>query len=269
MVIPGQALNWTPYLDLNRVLNDLLQHTQEILGRNFVGAYLQGSFAVGDFDAHSDVDFIVVTEKELTGEQVARLQEMHGRIYDRPISWAQHLEGSYFPRRDLFDPPRSGDEFWYLEHGARSLARSDHCNTYVVRWSLREKGITLAGPPPETLLPPIPGEALTEEVRTTLLDWGQEILDDPQRFNNRFYQGFILLSYCRMLHALEFGEIASKKVCAEWAKGTIDPSWSDLIDRAWATRPDPARSVRETADPDDYARTLQFVRDCLEKMVNN
>jgi predicted nucleotidyltransferase len=31
-----------------------------ILGANFFGAYLQGSFALGDADLHSDCDFLVV-----------------------------------------------------------------------------------------------------------------------------------------------------------------------------------------------------------------
>jgi predicted nucleotidyltransferase len=29
------------------------------VGRQFVGAYLQGSFAVGDFDEDSDVDLLI------------------------------------------------------------------------------------------------------------------------------------------------------------------------------------------------------------------
>ena len=48
----------TPYQDLNVVLTRLVGGVQTALGATFVGAYLQGSFAVGDFDEHSDVDFI-------------------------------------------------------------------------------------------------------------------------------------------------------------------------------------------------------------------
>jgi predicted nucleotidyltransferase len=50
----------TPYPELNRVLKALVEGIQSILKDNFVGAYLQGSFAVGDFDIHSDVDFIAL-----------------------------------------------------------------------------------------------------------------------------------------------------------------------------------------------------------------
>ena len=56
----------TPYPELNSVLQDLVESVQSVLGTKFVGAYLQGSFAVGDFDLHSDVDFIMVIEEELS-----------------------------------------------------------------------------------------------------------------------------------------------------------------------------------------------------------
>jgi len=86
--------NPTPYPDLNAVLCELTESIQAILGPDLVGIYLQGSFAVGDFDAHSDVDYIIVIERELTDEQVTALQGRHARIYDLDCAWAQHLEGS-------------------------------------------------------------------------------------------------------------------------------------------------------------------------------
>jgi len=48
----------TPYPELNAVLRELVESMQAILGESFVAACLQGSFAVGEFDRHSDVDFI-------------------------------------------------------------------------------------------------------------------------------------------------------------------------------------------------------------------
>jgi hypothetical protein len=250
----------TPYPDLNAVLCQLSESVQTILGPHLVGIYLQGSFAVGDCDAYSDVDYIIVIEQELTEEQVATLQTMHARIYDLDCAWAQHLEGSYFPKRTLWLPPQPGETLWYQDNGARQLIRSVHCNTLVVRWQLRQHGIALVGPEPVTLLPPIPEAALRREILAVIHDWGGEILSDPEHFNNRFYQGFIVLSFCRMLHSLHTGTIESKRHSAEWAKATLDPVWRDLIDRTWVTRPVPEVSVRTRADHADFQRTLAFVR---------
>jgi predicted nucleotidyltransferase len=91
----------TPFLDLNGVLDELVKGAQANLGENLVGAYLQGSFAVGDADVHSDVDFIVVTNDEVTAEQEAALQEVHRRLFALDVPWAQHLEGSYVTRELL------------------------------------------------------------------------------------------------------------------------------------------------------------------------
>ena len=50
----------------------------------------------------------------------------------------------------------SGEPLWYLDHGSRSLGQHNHDNTVVVRWVLRERGVVLSGPEPETLVDPIP-----------------------------------------------------------------------------------------------------------------
>jgi len=147
----------------------------------------------------------------------------------------------------------------YLDNGARSLIKSDHCNTILVRWVVREKGVTLAGPSPNSLVDPISNDLLRADIFETIINWGQEILDNRQTFNNRFYQSFIVLSYCRMLHDLHTGYAGSKRAGAEWAKSALDPSWSELIDGSWDGRPNPAQQVQQPADPQDFKKTLKFV----------
>ena len=62
-----------------------------------------------------------------------------------------------------------------------------------------------------------------------------------------------------MLHDIRQGHPGSKREGAEWAKSALDASWADLTDGAWGTRPDPARQVRQAADPDAFERTLSLV----------
>lgn len=249
----------TPYQALNQVLGEFVSRTRHILKNDFIGVYLQGSFALGDFDQHSDVDFIVVVENELASRHIDHLQVMHDQVYHLGSEWAKHLEGSYFPREILRDHSKHGMELWYLDHGARSLVRSDHCNTILVRKVVREKGVTLAGPPPKTLVDPISDELLRADVFKTLTNWGRQILKEPAPYRNHFYQSFIVLSYCRMLHDLYRGYPGSKREGAEWAKSVLDPSWTDLIDGAWDGRPDPAKKVKQPADPRAFEKTMRFV----------
>jgi hypothetical protein len=210
------------------------------------------------------VDWSMVVRYELTTVQVAALQELHARIYDLPSAWAQHLEGSYFPAAVLRQHQDFSQKLWYLDNGSRQLIQSTHCNTRVVRWVIGHNGLALAGPPPATLVDPFPVEALRREIYDTMHAWGGEILANPEHFNNRFYQGFIVLSYCRMLHSLEIGSVASKRAGAEWAKANLDPRWHGLIERSWATRPVPEVSVRTPPDPVDFQATLEFVRDAIK-----
>lgn len=255
----------TPYSDLNEVLDQLVDRLREVLGDDLLGVYLQGSFASGDYDLHSDVDFAIVIEKELSAEQVEDLQVMHSRIYDLDSRWAQRLDGSYFPKEILHRQDLPDEELWYLDNGHRSLVKSTHCNTLVVRWEVREYGLTLAGPSPDTLVSPVDDKMLRREIYEVITDWGKEILHSPERYNNRFYQSFVVLSYCRMLHSIHTGKVESKQAGVAFAKGNLDPRWAGLIDRTWSGRPNPSVSVREPADPEDFAATLEFIRYVMEE----
>lgn len=56
----------------------MIRRPDEHLNGSLVGAYLQRSFAVGDFDRHSDVDFVVVVEDDLSAETIDTLQAWIG-----------------------------------------------------------------------------------------------------------------------------------------------------------------------------------------------
>jgi hypothetical protein len=71
-----------------------------------------------------------------------------------------------------------------------------------VRWVVREQGVILAELEPKTLVSTLSEQALRAEMFETLTNWERRILDDPAPYKKRFYQSFIVLSYCRMLHIL-------------------------------------------------------------------
>lgn len=255
----------TPYLDLNAVLDDLTRSAAAILGGNFHAACLQGSFALGDFDQHSDVDFLIVINDDLSAAQLDALQAMHARLYDGPCVWTQHLEGSYIRRDVLRDHAAAGSDVWFLGHGSRSLVRSPHCNSVVVRCTVREHGICLAGPNPASLIDPIPVNALREEVFNTMRDWGGTgLLADPQRISSLWYQSFVVVSYCRMLRTLHTGKLGSKRADVRWALDQLDARWTGLIERAWSQRPDPALKCRQPVDTTELSETLAFVRYAID-----
>ena len=76
--------------ELNAVLHDFVKSVQEILKDNFVSAYLQGSFAIGDWDNDSDVDFTIVIENDISDTDLQELQILHARIYNLESEWAKY-----------------------------------------------------------------------------------------------------------------------------------------------------------------------------------
>jgi hypothetical protein len=258
-VSPGERerVGATPFDDLNRLLVELVVGAKAALGDGFCGAYLQGSFAVGDADANSDVDFIVVTEDDVTTEQRGELQALHQTLYALPTTWAQHLEGSYIPREVLRRPDPERRPLLYLDNGGTAFALDNHDNTAVVRWSLREHGVVLAGPDPRELVDPITADELRAEVRWAIGLW-RDWFRSTDSIDRRAL-AVAVLSHARILHTLAVGEVTSKRAAGEWALQALDPEWAPLIRWALDDRPDPWTKVHEPADPALLDRTRQFV----------
>ena len=270
--------------ELNAVLEDLSRQWQELLGENLIGAYLLGSFAVGDPTERSDVDFLVVTRTDIPPEALNALQRLHAEFHRRPSYWAQHLEGSYAPAaviRRLSDDPRdppgepvrlasSRDPetglpprrypFLFLGNGSDTLVRSEHDNTLVVRWVMRERGVVLHGPPPATLIDSITGEEIRHDARVTLPRYCAPYLSGDMKIDAVWLQAFFVTLICRMLHTIEVGEIHSKKAATAWALGALPREWHGLITRAAATWAGSQEFWHLQPRPQEVAQTLEFMR---------
>jgi Domain of unknown function (DUF4111) len=279
---PASHDRFTRFAELDAVLDVLVHGIRERLGGNFVGAYLQGSFAIGDADTGSDCDFIVAIRHDLTSGEIGELDELHGAIHRLPyLPWRHRLEGSYAPlealRQWMPDPreppgaaPRGPDwldegtgargprayPFIYLDHGARSLVRSEHDDTQVVRWSLREKGVVLAGPDPRDLVDPVsPAELSAEMGRIAALCLAVDLQPMERVCDQTFWVGL----FCRILHTTVTGSVASKKAGAAWAADTLDQRWRGLIERSLAARALSEEQRISRADPAEVAATREFV----------
>jgi predicted nucleotidyltransferase len=236
-----KALRNDVYPELASVLQRFVARVQNALGSNFLGAYLVGSLATGDFDLDSDVDFLVLTKVELCDTEVKSLEATHSDIHALGSYPAEHLEGSYLPAELLDRPDRVGVQpVWYVENGSTSLERSVHDNRWHVRWILRERGIIMTGPDPKALLPPVPIETLRGEALSSIQELARRFLaevDQPTGwFNTRFGQSFAVLTCCRMLQTWASGIVESKLSSVKWAEQSLDPVWCGLIREAWIER---------------------------------
>jgi len=259
--IPGE-----PYPELRLVLETLVGGVQDAVKAKFVGAYLVGSLATGDFDRDSDIDFLIVTDEELTDAQVQSLQALHLELHNLGCYPAQHLEGSYIPRDLLNRADQVGTQMlWYIDNGSSVLERSLHDNKWHVRWILRERAITLSGPDPKALVQLVSPEALLSEmlvsVETLRSHFVAEIGKPLGWFNTRFAQSFTVLTCCRMLHTIQNGAVRSKLAGVEWAEQSLDAEWHKLIRQAWAERQGVrfGLKVRQLADTKRLQETARFI----------
>src|SRR5512135_2637365 len=224
----------TPYADINQVLHLLREGAQSVLGNHFVGLYLYGSLASGDFNPQtSDIDFVVVTTDDLPTETITALEALHLRLRDSGLKWARKLEGAYLPLHALrrYDPnaapcPTINEGRFYVDRQG---------SDWIIQcYVLREYGAAVYGPSLKSAIDPVTPDDLRRAVAGVLREWWQPMLDNPAWIRNREYEVFATLTMCRALYALEYGGIVSKPVAAHWAQQALDDHWAELIDRAAA-----------------------------------
>jgi phosphoribosylglycinamide formyltransferase-1 len=249
-----------PFPEVKTLIDELLRGVREVLGEHLIGFYLDGSLTGGDFDLASDIDFLAVTEAEITPEQFSELQAMHDRVAATDPRWGVELEGSYLSRAAVrrYDPALAMHP--NLERGkTERLKIARHDEDWIVHYHVvRERGITLFGPDPKTLIDPIPPDALRQAMRSTLEKWWRGFLDDPAPLKRHGYQSYAVLTMCRIGYTLAAGDVASKTVASGWAKNNLDSRWSTLIDRAFNGRmnPDPDTSVEVISETQDFIRFI-------------
>ena len=252
----------TPYSDVNEILNLLLTNIKDILQSQFVGMYLFGSLANGDFDQHSDIDVLIVTDGEISSDTFSTLQNMHTEVAKIDSPWAVQQEVSYMPQSALrkFDPPNIRHPSLDRGDGEILKIKAHESDWIIQRYLLRERGIVITGPDLKTLIDPIAPYELRQAVVDVLPLWVNPILAHPSKIKSRGYQSFCVLSLCRMLYTLQNKAILSKPAAAKWAIKTLDSRWKPLIEQAVIGR----QNSNLDAVPEDINETLEMMKYTLE-----
>jgi len=238
----------TPYAEVNVVLGELIAGVQRVLGADLRGMYLYGSLALGDFTPHrSDIDAVVVTAGDLTDAQMAALQALHSDLAARWVPWGSELEVTYIPQRALrrYDPAQA--RYASIQRGETLVVEQHDIGGIIQRHVLREHGITLVGPPIRAQIDPINPDDLRRDVLAIAQKWLAALRADPRPLRHQGYQGYVVMTICRMLYTLQFGTVVSKPTACRWARDALGRRWAPLIDRAVA------EDVEETRDLIAYA----------------
>jgi hypothetical protein len=224
----------TPYADVNALLESLRSHLQRIFQEKLVGLYLYGSLTAGDFDPGiSDVDLLAVTSTDVTGAEFEALRAMHGDIDCSNPEWDDRIEVVYLSSMALSNFRLATGPI-VISPGEPFHVREDEpLLEWLELWYIiRETGVTLFGPSPDTIIPPIAKAEFVQWVRKYAASMGTGF----NRLQDRKNQAYAILTMCRALYTFRSGgEQISKRQAALWAQREL-PEWAWLIWNALAWR---------------------------------
>ena len=228
----------TPYPAVDAIANTLFSRVHETLGDDLIGFYLDGSLALGDFDpTTSDVDFLAAIARPLPPAAFDALAAMHRRLRDSGRPYATELERSYIPLPALRRHDPADATFANHERGPEEILKYKyhHSDWVIHRYTVREQGVVLYGPPPATLIDPVSAGDVRRATDDVLRSWwGTAEAVAYIRAAPPGGLAFIALTMCRALYALEYGAVVSKPVAGRWALTALDVRWHTLIERSLA-----------------------------------
>jgi hypothetical protein len=238
-----------------RALHALTHALDEILRSNLVGVYLYRSLTQGAFDpARSDVDCLAVVHRHLTPAQLRKLRLWLAEAA-RTDSWIPRLQMQVLRRSRLLRTDTGG---YLYQFGA--LKRSGSDGNPLVWMNVLATGVTLAGPPPKTFVPPITDTMFFDALVREAEYLRAEIANPASEWRGQtFYRAYAVLTLCRILYSYREGEVTSKPRAARWALRTLPPRWHSLVREAVASyrgKPAPLRLPR-------IAHFIEFVHEQL------
>lgn len=231
--------NPTSYKDINAITALFSRRLQQIFDEQLVGFYLTGSLTYGGFNrATSDLDFVVILKQPLSDDRRRQIKLMHAAAEGRYPEWARRIEVPYILQELLGDtkPPTmpqpcfNAGELWEPDP-----IYSD--NWLVDMYALRQYGVALLGPEPQSLIPSIKMEDVRQVSNHDLHTKWQQKLDSPEPFGDgkhwsvELIQAYSVLTMCRKLYRAQNDGSDAKPIAAQWAKEKY-PEWKNLIEKA-------------------------------------
>jgi hypothetical protein len=210
------------------LLHNLTANFPVILGKNLVGIYLYGSLTQRAFNPkRSDVDCIVVTERNLSDAQFRQLDAWLARLAKSNL-WTSRLQMSFLTKKNLFTENRRACLYQF-----GILTRSGSDGNSIIWRNILESGVVLFGARPETFVPAITPEMLLLSVERELGYLREEITNSKGNWRDvPFYRAYAVLTLCRILYTFKKGAVVSKPVAARWALKHVPNEFHKLIRQA-------------------------------------
>ncbi len=145
---------------------------------------------------------------------------------------------------------------------------------WLLNWYfVREDGLTLFGPDPHSLIPPISHDEFLAASRHDAQYW----VGWAEQPHGQRAQSYAILTLCRALYAAETADRASKRRAAHYTQQRY-PQWTTLIDNAllWRQSAGETRRRPVSTNPaadnelgdgrDTWPETAEFVRFVIDRL---
>jgi streptomycin 3"-adenylyltransferase len=220
--------------------NDLLQvqailvALHDLLGPEFIGAYLHGSAVLGGLQARSDIDVLAVTATRLTHQQkermIVHLLAASGPGPDigppRPIELTIVVASEIRPWRYPPAVDFQYGEWWREEFEGGEVdprpSRTDPDLAVMIAMALLAD-VPLAGPPASQVFDPVPRADFVQALVAGLPGLLADLETDTRN---------VVLTLARVWNGVVTGGVESKVAAADWALPRLACVHRQVLERA-------------------------------------
>ena len=201
----------------------------DILGNNLTGIYIHGSMAFGCFNRdNSDVDFIVVVEKEPILEDKVKIIQLlleldktaPSKGLEMSVVLKQHCTDFVYPTPYCLHFSNSHKDAYkqdIIQHIHKMQGTDKDLAAHFT--VINHCGITLCGKNKDDVFGPVPKESYTDSIVYDIENAVEEIAENPV---------YMTLNLCRVLAYIKEGKVLSKADGGVWGNKKL-PQYSDII----------------------------------------
>jgi hypothetical protein len=231
--------------------------------------YVEGSIALNGFNERfSDIDFIATFDHSITPAEIEGLRHIHRLIDKSDPRWK--LEGRYLPEHVFGQVGQRGGTILQFHDGVLHLNGQFEINS-VEGWIVKNHGIALLGPEPQTLPFTVDWDALSTAMRQNLNSYWVRWTNRPRYLLMMLTDWGIqwaVLGVLRQFYSFRENAITTKTHAGEYALACLPARWQRLILEALRIRAGQQRSTYPFR-PARAAAAVRFLKFIIQTCNEN
>ncbi|WP_203247712.1 aminoglycoside adenylyltransferase domain-containing protein [Sporosarcina beigongshangi] len=263
-------------IDVKIILDEYIVLFHTSLPNTLEGFYLQGSIALDAYvKDSSDIDFIAIINRRLSGGEAEILAEIHREIASTyPKS---EMDGVYLMWEDIGILDAAEMNYPYYNEGRLSYGAYFNAITW---WILKKHGINIIGPQPTALNFEIGPQHLVEYVVENMKTYWAGRIEKIEQAMENMYQftteeidveiEWSVLGLLRQYYTLKEHAIISKLGAGEYAMMHMPAEWHPVIQEAIDIRKglDGERFVSDRERIDEALKFSKFLIDYCDRHLS-